>query len=119
MFLIFSTTIFRLLFAVVLIQIIVSSGHDADIVKRRLRWNLNRDIVSSVNTAQNIWVDYLVPHEKSVKVLKNQNYMAFITYQKYMNQGIFHFIVSEKANVERLKCTRQTMHAGAYYYFYG
>lgn len=100
------------------------SGYRVDIVKRMLRWNANKYIVSDKNLNANMKIDYLQPHARNVPVMEDRNYMAFTLYkrngkQEVSNTGVFHFINSSLAEQNRRRCIRNTMHEGAYYYFYG
>lgn len=102
---------------------IKGTGKAADIVKRQLRWNSNGYIVSDKNTNLDMKIDYLKPHTKNDEVEYNRNYMAFTLYMRNghveeENTGIFHFVNSNEAGNLRVKCSRPSMHAGAYYYFY-
>ena len=99
------------------------AGHNAEIVKRQLRWNRNKYIVSDKSSGANLRIDYLQPHSKNVPVLDNRDYMAFTLYTRngaaeVANTGVFHFIGSDIAGQHRTRCSRPTMHAGAYHYFY-
>ena len=95
------------------------SRHDADIVKRHLRWNANKLIVSEGDTVPNMPIAYLRPHEKSVPVSNTSDvYMAFTLYRRNgsytSGTGVFHVI--DLATVESYPCG--TNHAKAYYHFY-
>ena len=101
------------------------NGHNGDMVKRNLRWNANKFIVSNSSTSNNLKIDYLQPHSKSVGVSDTSaTYMAFTLYKRngawiVPNTGVFHFTDVSTAASLRTKCTRSTNHAGAYYHFYG
>lgn len=103
----------------------ISTGHTMDIVKRHLRWNANKDIVSSISARNNLKIDYLQPHSGSVGVSDTSAiYMAFTLYKRngawiVQNTGVFHFIDLNTAASFRSKCSPSTNHAGAYYHFYG
>ena len=102
----------------------ISPGHAVDIVKRHLRWNANKDIVSSIAARNNLKIDYLQPHSGSVGVSDTSAiYMAFTLYKRngaliVLNEGVFYFIDLNTASF-RSKCSPSTNHAGAYYHFYG
>lgn len=101
------------------------TGHFMDIVKRHLRWNANKDIVSSITASSNLRIDYLQPHSGSMAVSDTSSvYMAFTLYRRngdwiVPNTGMFHFIDLAKAQAMSSKCRPSTNHAGAYYHFYG
>ncbi|XP_060579283.1 uncharacterized protein LOC132736203 [Ruditapes philippinarum] len=93
-----------------------------DIEKRYLRWNNNGYLVPSQGSSYE--VVYLQSHPANVAVKSGVNYMAFTLYMRNgrvvaPNTGIFHFIDSDIAVENIHHCTRKTMHAGAYYHFYG
>ena len=102
-----------------------NTGHFMDIVKRHLRWNSNKDIVSSISASSNLRIDYLQPHSGSVAVSDTSSvYMAFTLYRRngdrvVPNTGMFHFIDLAKAQAFSSRCSPPTNHAGAYYHFYG
>lgn len=121
MFQMSSTKSLCLCLALLLTQLMFSTGHDGDIVKRQLRWNTNKYIVS--DTMSTIRIDNLIPHSGNVNVLDNRNYIAFNIYkrngiQAAPNAGIFHFIDENNARQHRSYCPNGTMHKGAYHYFY-
>ena len=101
----------------------ITTGHA--IVKRHLRWNANKYIVSRISHWNNIQIDYLQPHSRSVGVSETSAvYMAFTLYMRkgrwiIPNTGVFHVIDLDTAAKFRSKCTPSTNHSGAYYHFYG
>ena len=103
----------------------ITTGHNVDMVKRHLRWNANKDIVSDVSKGNNLEIDYLQPHPKSVGVSDTSAvYIAFTLYKRngawiLPNTGVFHFADLNTAKSLNSKCTESTNHAGAYYHFYG
>ena len=95
------------------------SKHYADIVKRHLRWNANKWLVSEGNTVTDMHIQYLKPHEKSVPISNtNDIYMAFTLYMRNgsytFGTGVFHVI--DLATVKSYPCG--THHSKAYYHFY-
>ena len=104
------------------------SKHFAEIVKRHLRWNAKKRIVSNDSANPDLRIDYLEPHEASVPV-ENPSavYMGFTLYKRNgtwikRNTGIFHVIDLKTLEMESLemnsasKCN--TNHSKAFYHFY-
>ena len=99
------------------------TGHNVDIVKRHLRWN-KPDIVSNVSAGNNLEIEYLQPHNRSVGVSDTKaNYIAFTLYMRngewiVPNTGVFHFTDLKTAASLKSNCIPSTNLAGAYYHFY-
>ena len=96
----------------------VPAGQNVDMVKRHLRWNANKDIVSLIGS--NLRINYLQPHPKSMRVSDTSAiYMAFTLYKRngawiVPNTGVFHFADIKTASSLGSRCTPPTNHAGAY-----